>query len=56
MIERGGKDKDQQEKQQFWSAAQSLLAAIKPIGQAAQQKDPKPLKNEISNVSKAARK
>ncbi|XP_046667450.1 MICOS complex subunit Mic60-like [Homalodisca vitripennis] len=53
IAQRGDKDKDQQEKQQFWSSAQSLLSAIKPIG-ASKQKDPKPLKNEITNLTKAA--
>lgn len=52
-IERGEKDKSQQDKQQFWSAAQRLMSAVKPIGAAAQGQEPKPLKNEITNLNKA---
>ncbi|XP_054262428.1 MICOS complex subunit Mic60-like isoform X2 [Macrosteles quadrilineatus] len=53
IAKRGEKDKSQQDKQQFWSAAQRLMSAVKPIGAAAQGQEPKPLKNEITNLNKA---
>jgi len=49
IAQQGSKNKEQQERQQFWSAAQSLVSAVNPVGR---QREPRPLKNEIANVAK----
>lgn len=51
----GKTDKGQLEKQKFWSAAQNLHSSVKPIG-TSPSNEIKPLKNEVLNVTKAARK